>query len=166
MPEVKQKTEQLQIRVTTAQKARLKAAAAAANLSVSEWVLSTLLAPDEAEFQTYLSRLARGENHRFVLAELNDFLTQLEPAAFQACVASPPNAEVTPFLANYVAAMVELAAHQKGQHPPPWTREIPPLSEPHFGATLTTLRLYLLTNSPPSFRKRNIFIDASVGEQV
>jgi len=29
-----------------------------------------------------------------------------------------------------------------------------------------SLRLYLLTHSPAAFRRRNIFIDATVGAQV
>jgi len=161
-----QKSEQLQIRITPEQKARLKVAAAAENMSVSEWVLSALFAPDEEQFQAYLTRLARGENHKIVLADLSDFLAALEPTAFQACVGSPPSLALSPFLANYVAAMVEVAAHQKSQDPPPWTRSIPPLSEPYFGAPLKSLRLYLLASSPPPFRRRNIFIDASVGERV
>lgn len=166
MSATQQKSEQLQIRVTSAQKARLKAAAAAAKMSVSEWVLAAIFAPDEEQFQAYLTRLAQGENHKFVLAEVSDFLAGLEPSAFQACVASPPNLALSPFLANYVAAMVELAAHQKQQSSPQWTRDVPPLSEPYFGAPLKGLRLYLLANSPPPFRRRNIFIDASVGERV
>jgi hypothetical protein len=35
-----------------------------------------------------------------------------------------------------------------------------------FGSTLVSLRLYLLTHSPPPFRRRNIFIDATVGSSV
>ncbi|HTY49830.1 MAG TPA: hypothetical protein VMB48_09070 [Steroidobacteraceae bacterium] len=40
------------------------------------------------------------------------------------------------------------------------------MSEPAFGSELRSLRLHLLTQSPPAFRCRNIFIDASVGERV
>ena len=41
-----------------------------------------------------------------------------------------------------------------------------PLAEPVFGSDLMSLRLYLLTHSPAPFRRRNIFIDASVGFRV
>ena len=40
------------------------------------------------------------------------------------------------------------------------------LSEPEFGSQLQSLRLHLLTHSPPPFRRRNIFIDTSIGGQV
>ena len=43
---------------------------------------------------------------------------------------------------------------------------IAPLASPVFGSKLESLRLYLLTHSPPPFRRRNIFIDASIGARV
>jgi hypothetical protein len=60
--------------------------------------------------------------------------------------------------------MVELAAHQKGVVPPAWVREVPPLDEPHFATPLEGLRL--LRASPVPFKRRNIFIDSSVGDRV
>jgi len=50
--------------------------------------------------------------------------------------------------------------------PPAWTRAIAPLTDPMFGSALSSLRLYLLTHSPAPFRRRNIFIDSSVGSRV
>jgi hypothetical protein len=41
-----------------------------------------------------------------------------------------------------------------------------PLEEPAFGTALQSLRLHLLTHSPPPFRLRNIFIDSSLGQRV
>jgi hypothetical protein len=35
-----------------------------------------------------------------------------------------------------------------------------------FGSELQSLRLYLLTHSPPPFRARNIFIDSSLGDRI
>ena len=160
------KSEQLQIRVSAEQKARLKAAAAAAHMSVSEYVLATLFAPDETRFQDLLARLAAGEDRRLLLAELHDFLEALAPAAFRAAVATQPAMALDAFLSNYVAAMIEVAAHRKGEQAPLWTVSIAPLSEPYFGTPLASLRLYLLTHSPPPFRRRNIFIDASLGARV
>ncbi len=62
--------------------------------------------------------------------------------------------------------MIEYTANQKGTSPPAWVREIKPLSQPVFGTDLMSLRLYLLTHSPPPFRYRNIFIDSTVGKRV
>jgi hypothetical protein len=80
-------------------------------------------------------------------------------------IASPPS-RLTPYLANYVAAMTEYACAQKGLAPPSWTGATARLAEPVFGSKLMSLRLYLLTHSPAPFRRRNIFIDASVGSRV
>jgi hypothetical protein len=80
-------------------------------------------------------------------------------------VAAPPSG-LAPYHANYVAAMVEYACARRGVAPPAWTGAIPPLVEPVFGSALTSLRLYLLTHSPAPFRRRNIFIDATVGDRV
>ncbi len=62
--------------------------------------------------------------------------------------------------------MVEYACAQRDVAPPAWTRAVAPLTEPVFGSALMSLRLYLLTHSPAPFRRRNIFIDASVGSRV
>jgi hypothetical protein len=73
---------------------------------------------------------------------------------------------LSPYVQNYVAAMVELAAHQKGVASPGWVREVPPLDEPHFATALGGLRLHLLQVSPVPFKRRNIFIDSSLGGRV
>jgi len=73
---------------------------------------------------------------------------------------------LAPFLRNYIAAMVEYACAKRAVAVPAWVRSIPPLAEPVFGSDLQSLRLYLLTHSPPPFRGRNIFIDATLGDRV
>jgi hypothetical protein len=62
--------------------------------------------------------------------------------------------------------MVEYACAKRSVAPPAWTRTVTPLPDPVFATALQSLRLHLLTHSPPPFRARNIFIDASVGERV
>ena len=73
---------------------------------------------------------------------------------------------LTPFLANYIAAMVEYGCEKRALPVPEWTHGILPLGEPVFGSNLQSLRLHLLTHSPPPFRRRNIFIDATLGTRV
>jgi hypothetical protein len=99
----------------------------------------------------------------FVLAELNDLLT----AAAGDQIESLEDPRITdPYLANYVAAMVELAAHIRGVTPPVWTSGVVGLSEPVFSVPWMSLRAHLLLNSPIPFRRRNIFIDSSIGTRV
>jgi hypothetical protein len=81
-------------------------------------------------------------------------------------VAGAPAAPLEPYVANYVAAMVETAAHRAAVAAPVWTAEIAPLATPVFGSPLPALRMHLLVRAPPAFRRRNIFIDATIGDRV
>ena len=161
------KTGQLQIRVSAEDKVRIRQHAERAGMNVSEWVLRRLLPPVESEFQKLCGELAaHPESRSYGLAHLHDLFARLDARDFQLAVREPPAATLPMFEANYVAAMIEYAAHAKEVRPPDWTREVPPLEEPWFGAPEQSLRLYLLTGSPPPFRRRNLFVDSSVGDRV
>lgn len=161
------KTEQLQIRVSSEQKARIQQQAARAGMDVSKWILHRALPPAEACFQSLCHDLARGSSDsRYTLAELNDFLSDLGAQAFRGAVARAPEARLPAFEGAYVAAMVERAAAVKCVPMPAWTRDVGALEKPWFASALQSLRLYLLTASPPPFRRRNLFIDSSIGDRV
>lgn len=161
------KDRQLQIRVTAAQKTAIQRAAARAGLDVSRWVLNRLLPPHRQRFGELTHALAEeAADRRYVLAELNDFITALGARELADATAEPPPPGLPPYWANYVAAMVETAANRQHVAPPAWTAAIAPLDEPMFGTPLASLRLHLLTASPPAFRRRRIFIDATVGNRV
>jgi len=160
------KTQQLQIRVTPHQKAALRRMAAAAGQDVSSYVLSRLVPDEPDRFALILRALATDADHRYALAELHDFLHRSAPFVFGQAVARAELSGLTPFLCNYVAAMVDVAAHQKRVAPPAWTREVTPLEVPWFAAPLAGLRMHLLRSAPLPFKRRNIFVDASVGARV
>ncbi|MBI2335318.1 MAG: hypothetical protein HYU97_00930 [Deltaproteobacteria bacterium] len=160
------KTAQLQIRISPQQKRALKILARKTNLDMSEWILTKILPPQKEVFHSLVRRLAHGQEPRFVLAELNEFLTKLSAQEFTGVVEDPPRMIADPYWLNYLAAMLEYAAQKKGIEPPHWLSEIPPLLKPVFGSDLESLRLHLLTQALPSFRRRNIFIDASLGDQI
>jgi hypothetical protein len=107
-------------------------------------------------------RLDEGKS-AFILAELNDLLTAADGDEISSL---PPACIGDQYLANYVAAMVELAAHLRGVLPPPWTSGIKPLAKPVFIVPWQSLRAHLLLESPVPFRRRNIFINASIGARV
>jgi uncharacterized protein (DUF1778 family) len=159
------KSDQLQIRVSPAEKAAIQRAARRAGLDMSAYVLARVLPAAAGRFQDLTEACRAPEDARFALAELNSWLASLSAGELQEALLSPP-AELTPQLANYVAAMVEYACGRQRIAPPAWTRAIAPLTEPVFGSTLMSLRLHLLTHSPPPFRRRNIFIDASIGSRL
>ena len=161
------KTTQLQIRVSVEEKARIQALAARAGMDVSKWVLSRLLPPSERAFHALCRALATLPEHRSTtLAEVHDLLARLPGPAFTEAVRHPPPQPLPAFEANYVAAMVEHAAAAKGEPAPGWVATIEPLDRPWFATELKGLRLHLLTRSPPAFRRRNLFVDSTIGDRV
>jgi len=160
------KTTHLQIRVSPAEKAAIVRAAAAAGLDMSTWVLSRVLDPLAGRFGEWVAECTDDEAGRSGLAGLNDFLAGLSARELAAAVGTAPPARLGGQRLNYVAAMVELACGRAGVPAPAWCAAIPPLREPWFASDLGSLRLHLLHASPAPFRRRNLFIDASVGDRV
>jgi uncharacterized protein (DUF1778 family) len=160
------KSQQLQIRVSPAQKAALKRAARRAGLDVSEYVLARLLPSTRARLADIVDALRRGEPQRLALAELNDVLAGLAPPQFSEAVADVDLTGLTPLAANYVAAMVEQAASQKRQAAPTWAREVEPLDAPYFAVPFARLRPYLLRDAPVALKRRTLFVDATIGDRV
>ena len=162
----KSKSLQLQIRVSPQEKAAIARYAKRAGMGISQWVLSQSLPPGQEIFQGLLGELTRASNPKYVLAEIHDRLNGAGADEFERMVAQPPGPGLSDYLANYITAMIEYTAVQKGRAAPSWTAKVPPLKTPVFGSDLQSLRLYLLTHSPPPFRRRNIFIDATIGQRV
>jgi uncharacterized protein (DUF1778 family) len=160
------KTSQVQIRVSADEKIAMQRAAARAGLDLSAYVLAQVLSVPAAEFRDCVTACIDSASPRFALAELNSLLAALTAPELRDAVAVPPPPGLTPFLANYIAAMVEYVCSKRAIAAPSWTRATAPLPDPVFGSELQSLRLHLLTHSPPPFRTRNIFIDATVGARV
>lgn len=160
------KTEQLQIRVTASEKATIERMARTAGQGSSAYVLARALPQSRLRFQELVGSLADDDERRFALAELNDLLAGLSRAELSDAVSDAPDMDLSPYWQNYVAAMVELAAHSKDVAPPRWLSGIEPLPEPHFVASLANLRFHLLRAAPVPFRRRNIFVDSSIGDRV
>lgn len=161
------KASQLQIRVSAEDKARIRERAARAGMDVSKWVMHQLLPPVEEHFQGLCRELDSVRGRRsYVLAELSDFLSRLSARELVRAVRYAPSVELPVFEANYLAAMVEQASHAAGVPPPDWTRLVTPLEKPWFASSLESLRLHLLASSPPPFRRRNLFVDSTIGDRV
>lgn len=162
----KSKSLQLQIRVSPQEKAIIVHYAKTANMGISQWVLNKALPPVQQTFQELLGQLKSVSNPKYILAQIHDMFNAASADEFELMVAQPPGVFISDYLANYVAAMIEYTAVQKGRKAPPWISQVPPLKIPVFGSDLKSLQLYLLTHSPPPFRRRNVFIDATVGQRV
>ena len=162
------KSEQIQIRVSANQKAAIRRLAQGAGQDVSSYVLQRVLPDARLKFDEIIRGLGEESTSRFALAELNDLLTEMPGAQLidVLAVASPELAELPPLLQNYVAAMVEQAAHIRNVAPPAWTEKVAPLDEPYFAGSLRSLRLYLLRAAPVPFKRRNVFVDSGIGARV
>jgi uncharacterized protein (DUF1778 family) len=160
------KSEQLQIRVTPREKAAVKKLAAAAGQDVSSYVLARLLPPARGRFGALLKLLREEEDRRYVLAELHDLLAGLARAELEQAVAGADLASLDSWLQNYVAAMVEQACARSGVQPPAWTSRVVALERPYFAAPLRSLRPHLLRAAPVVFKRRNLFVDATIGARV
>ena len=136
-------------------------------MDVSKWVLQQVLPPVEREFQALCRALAsRPDVRSFTFAEFQDWFNRLTGGEFTRAVCYAPEVRLSPFEANYLAAIVEHTAAMKGVDPPRWPLAVEPLDMPWFASSLKSLRLHLLTHSPPPFRRRNLFVDSSVGQRV
>ncbi|HEV2441696.1 MAG TPA: DUF1778 domain-containing protein [Steroidobacteraceae bacterium] len=160
------RSEQLQIRLSPAEKAAIRRAAEHAGLDMSAYVLNRALPTPAMRLQECIAGCAGPAPPSFALAELNTLLTGWTAAELRDAIAVRPTTALTPFLSNYIAAMIEQTCERHFVRVPGWVLAIGPLAEPSFGSTLKSLRLHLLTHSPPAFRRRNIFIDATVGDRV
>ena len=162
----KSKSDQLQIRVSAAEKAAIQRAARAAGLPMSEYVLKRLLPDFGVRFNALTDQLACARQPAFALAALNDLLATCSAEELADTAGAPPSGALSPFHQNYVAAMVEMAAARLGVAPPAWAQQVRPLEQPWFGTDIESLRLYLLAHAPAPFRRRNIFIDSTLGNRV
>lgn len=160
------KISQIQIRISPHEKAKIIRYASKANMGISQWLMSKALPEVREIFQGLLHEITGQRNTKYILAEIHDLLKNSTGDEFEIMVSDPPQKSLTAFHLNYIAAMVEYTAGQKGRNAPSWTKEIAPLEKPFFGSELKNLRLHLLTHSPPPFRRRNIFIDSTIGKRI
>jgi hypothetical protein len=160
------KTSQIQIRVSSQAKAELTRRARAAGMDLTGWMLARLLPDEGIRLRALVRDLGTREEPRFVFAELNSFLSSLSAGGLIAALELAPDTRLDDLRANQLGAMIETAAQRLGTRPPRWVEEIPPLRTPWFASNLTSLRLHLLTRSPPAFRRRNLFVDATLGDRA
>jgi uncharacterized protein (DUF1778 family) len=158
------KTTQLQIRVSAEAKRAIARAARRAGMDMSSYVLERVVGAQDARVVELLRRLAddQAQARRYALAELHDLLAALGADELRRAVTAPPPVPLPPEVAN----LIEYACAKRVIEAPAWTRAIVPLVTPVFGSQLQSLRLHLLAHSPPPFRRRNIFIDTSIGGRV
>lgn len=160
------KSEQLQIRVTAAEKARLRQLARRAGLDVSAYVLAQAMPPARERFQRTVTALRHESDQRYALAELSEILVPLGAGELERTVDAADVSGLSEFAQNYLAATVEYLCVKRGAALPSWTRAIAPLPEPWFATVMRSLRVHLLRSSPVAFKRRNLFIDAGPDARI
>ena len=160
------KTAQLQIRVSAEQKRLIALAAQRSGMDMSSYVLERVLGVHESRLQEVMRLVGNEETRSYGYAGLNDLLVSISATELRRAVASRPFASLPPEVENYVTAMIEQACARAGIEVPAWTRKVKPLDTPMFGSQLPGLRLHLLANAPAPFKRRNVFIDTSIGGRV
>ncbi len=157
--------QQLQIRVSKAQKEAIRGAADKAGMGMSEWILARALPEPTARLESLAHEADQSASHG-AWAEIIELLQERRGVDFATAVEHLDPTGLSPFTANYLAALVEATAARLGEAAPPWTAAVAPLTTPWFGTELRRLREYLLVHAPVAFRRRNLFIDAAVGDRV
>lgn len=133
---------------------------------MSAYVLERVLGSSQRRIRDIARLLSDSETRRYGYAELHDLLMSLSTPELQRAIGERPFAPLSPDVENYVAAMIEEACTRRRIGVPGWVRAIPPLGTPAFASGLASLRLHLLASSPPSFKRRNIFVDTTLGGRV
>ena len=129
-------------------------------------MLHRLLPDQRGAFLTLVRSLGVTSRPSYVLAEIHDLLADIRKAEFSTVTETVSVASLDDVRANQLAAMVETTAARLRVHPPDWVDQVTPLATPCFASELVSLRLHLLCNSPPAFRRRNLFVDSTVGDRV
>lgn len=136
------------------------------DLDMSVWVKQLLFSQKNQTYMNLMDAISNSKFSKEALAHFNDFLDRLPAKDFVETVMEIPGIFKDTFHGNYIAAMVEMAAHQKKVAPPSWTKKYTGMEEPYFASSFENLRFHLLVSSPIPFRKRNIFIDSTIGDRI
>lgn len=153
------KTSQLQIRITPEQKRALKRLAADAGLSVSKYVLATVLPSSQLEFTRRVQALGTHPQRMVALGELRSFLSELGLEEMREAIADVDLEGLAPVLRNYAAATVEQVVKERELPVPSWVTRVEPLDRPHFAWEVRSLWPHLMRIAPLTFKRRNVFVD-------
>lgn len=157
----------LQIRLSKHEKELIVKAAGANGVNISKWIMQRIMIDKRSQFQSICLKMSKDiTNKSFYLSDLNDYLTNLSANEFLIALDTRPNVKLSISDWNIIVAMIDYAAYKKRAKSPDWLNDVEPLQHPLFATELTTVRQYLLITSPIAFRRRNIFVDTSIGGMV
>jgi hypothetical protein len=129
-------------------------------------MLGRLAPPERARLGALVRALAGSNERPAAFADVHDLLVSLGRGALVPVLEGLDLTGLGELEKNQLAAMAETAAARHGVAPPKWVHQVKPLADPWFASQLVSLRLHLLSSSPPAFRRRNLFVDATLGARV
>ena len=134
----------------------LKKLAAALDVDKPEALLPPAEAPAPSAAETAVRMRAEGgDAWKLWLFEFVDAFRR-SPTAETA--ARPPDPGLEPRLLALLASTVETLCAENGLSAPWWCAGVPVLADPWFVSGSENLKASALAESPPAFRKRNIFV--------
>ena len=160
------KSQQIQIRVTAAQKTRLRQLARRAGVDVSAYVLAQAMPDTHERFQRAVTSLADEEDQRYAFAEISELLSPLGAGELERTVRHANLNGLSDFAQNYLAATVDHLCILRGAALPTWASAVRPLPTPWFATSLRSLRVHLLRSSPIAFKRRNLFVDSGPDARI
>lgn len=103
-----------------------------------------------------------GDVDSFIREFLDEFYTERDPNVRASMVHDEPPIMENPRQNAYLAAVAEYLSLHYALPIPKWTQEPDRfLKKPFFPSGLESLKAICLVQSPPSFRRRMIFVDAN-----
>lgn len=137
-------------------------------MDISAYLLSKAGLDLRAKWDGLAGDLERADDEKisYVWAAIIDFLTPLSRQDFQDLFANEPAWSLSDFKENYLVGLIERVAQNLNIPAPNWALDVNPLADPYFPEEHPKLRVYLMLHGDPIFRRRNIFIDSSIGGRV
>ena len=160
------KSQQIQIRVTAAQKTRLRQLARRAGVDVSAYLLSQAMPDLHEQFQRAVTSLQDESEQRYAFAEISELLSALGARELERTVCDVDLGGLSDFAQNYLAATVDHLCALRGAALPAWASTVSPLPAPWFATSLRSLRVHLLRSAPIAFKRRNLFVDSGPDARV
>ena len=150
----------LQIRISSAEKEKIKSLARLDNCDISEWILKQL-EPKQSilKLQQLYSDLEDVKDLSYKLAEISDFFYDAPTQLWSDIVNVSPSSQLSHDVLAYVASMIEYISDYRKLPLPTWTKDVTALDTPYFyDAKSAELKMFLCLNSPIQFKRRNIFV--------
>lgn len=110
-------------------------------------------------------QIVHSKSHEWKIPLFN-FVDQFRKTKNKKLITAPPSEDLPPQMLALLACVIESLCLEAEIHVPWWCGGIPALESPYFVAEIENLKALSIMESPPYFRKRNIFVLNNFLERV